>query len=137
MTTELKNRIPRKDLPGFLLILFIGLSIMIGRDILFNNLNHHTTGVVVRNYKDVNGYESTTYQYSVNGKLYNYDKSYAIDGFEKPTIGTRYYVSFVSYIPSWSTIHLDKPVSDSIQAPDGGWVGDFDSLYLLHNQKSF
>ena len=138
MTTELRNRIPRKDLPGFLLILFIGLSIMVGYEILLSNLNHHTVGIITGYSKDADGYKYAGYQYNIDGKLYQNDEMYDIDGIKKPKIGERYYVSFFEHIPSISTMHLDrKPVPESIQPPEGGWVGDFDSLYIVHRKELF
>ena len=135
--TQINKFLPKEDIPKLVIFLLIVLSMVLGTHFFFSNLDHHTIGIVT-GYSKVDGYKYANYQYSVNRNLYNDRRRYGIDRLKKPKIGERYYVSFFDLIPSISTMHLDKkPVPESIQPPEGGWVGDFDSLYIVHRKELF
>ena len=133
--TQINKFLPKEDIPKLVIFILFGLMIL-GNYLFSYSLNRHTIGVIKGYSKDVNGYKQADYDYNVNGVLHRGHKVYEKN--QKPEIGGRYYVSFSDDTPLRSRMHLDrKPVPESIQPPEGGWVGDFDSLYIVHRKELF
>ena len=136
--TQINKFLPKEDIPKLVIFILIVLFMGLGHHLFFSNLDHHTVGTVTGYSRDADGYRYADYEYNIDGKSYQDDEMYGVDGLKKPKIGERYYVSFFDDNPSISTMHLDrKPVPESIQPPEGGWVGDFDSLYIVHRKELF
>jgi len=115
---------------GFIVIIIIVSSFVIFG--FLESLSISSACYTIANYTDCS-YEGgyyCNYRYMVNEKAYTSSIETIHHPCKCPSNGSRFYVTFLPNFPSFSTVHLDKPVPDSIkEAPVGGWYGNLDSLF--------